>query len=107
MKDRQANAIKPRLWVVSEVYYPEETSTGYYLTSIAQGLVGKFDVKVLCGQPNYSKRGLRAPKHELHIGTEIFRAAGTRLNKNIIPFRLLNMLTLGMSVFLKALRRFR
>jgi len=27
-----------RLWVVSEVYYPEETSTGYYLTAIAEGL---------------------------------------------------------------------
>jgi glycosyltransferase involved in cell wall biosynthesis len=107
MKDRQANSVKPRLWVVSEVYYPEETSTGYYLTAIGEGLVDRFDVKVLCGQPNYSKRGMRAPKHELHLGTEIFRATGTRLNKNIIPFRLMNMLTLGVSVFVKALHRFR
>ncbi len=53
---------QPRLWIVSELYYPEETSTGYYLTKIAEGLAASFDVKVLCGQPNYSKRGNIAPK---------------------------------------------
>ncbi|MBA3352849.1 MAG: glycosyltransferase family 4 protein [Blastocatellia bacterium] len=96
-----------RLWVVSELYYPEETSTGYYLTRIAEGLAGDFDVKVLCGQPNYSARGTVAPKHEIHNRVEIFRASGTTLNKNVIPFRVLNMLTLGISIFLKALKQFK
>lgn len=98
---------KKRLWVVTELYYPEETSTGYYLTRIAEGLVGDFDVKVLCGQPNYSARGVVAPKHEVHNGVEIFRASGTTLDKNVIVFRLLNMLTLGASVLIKALTKFR
>src|SRR6187551_2601474 len=93
-----------RLWVVSELYYPEETSTGYYLTRIAEGLAEHRDVKVLCGQPTYSARGTVAPRHEIHKGVEIFRASGTTLDKNVIPFRLLNMVTLGMSIFLKALR---
>jgi glycosyltransferase involved in cell wall biosynthesis len=98
---------KRRLWVVTEVYYPEETSTGYYLTRIAEGLTTDFEVKAICGQPNYSARGTVAPKHEVHKGVEIFRASGTTLDKNVIPFRLLNMLTLGASVFLKALRNFK
>lgn len=98
---------KPRLWVVCEVYYPEKISTGYYLTSIAEGLSDDFDVKVLCGQPNYAERGTRAPKHEFRNGTEILRAASTLLDKNVIPFRIVNMLTLGASTFLKALRHFR
>jgi len=93
--------------VVSEVFYPEETSTGYYLTEIAEGLSTDFDVKVLCGQPNYSIRGTRAPKKESHEGVEIFRAAGTTLNKNVIIFRLINMLTLGVSMFFHGLKRFR
>lgn len=95
------------LWVVTELYYPEETSTGYYLTRIAEGLTEDFQVKVLCGQPNYSARGTKAPKREIHKNVEIFRAAGTTLDKNVILFRLINMLTLGISVFLKALRHFR
>jgi len=96
-----------RLWVVSELYYPEETSTGYYLTKIAEGLTGSFDVKVLCGQPNYFKRGVRAAARETHKGVDIRRCAGTTLDKNVIVFRLINMLTLGMSVFFKALVNFK
>lgn len=95
-----------RLWVITELYYPEETSTGYYLTRIAEGLAGDFDVGVICGQPNYSARGTRAPRRERHKGVEILRARGTTLDKNVIGFRILNMLTLGVSVFLGALSRF-
>ncbi|MEP7147986.1 MAG: glycosyltransferase family 4 protein [Acidobacteriota bacterium] len=103
----ESSTKKNRLWVVTELYYPEETSTGYYLTRIAEGLADDFDVKVLCGQPNYSARGVVAPKHEHHNGVEILRAAGTTLDKNIIVFRVANMLTLGLSIFFKALRNFR
>ncbi len=94
------------LWIVTELYYPEETSTGYYLTRVAEGLADDFQVKVLCGQPNYSARGTKAPKRETHKNVEIFRAAGTTLDKNVILFRLLNMLTLGFSVFFKAVGHF-
>ena len=98
---------KPRLWVVSEVYYPELTSTGYYLTAIAEGLADSFDVKALCGQPNYSSRGVKAPKRELHNGVEIYRAAGTRLNKNNIILKLVNMLTLSLSMLFHSVSKFR
>lgn len=98
---------KKNLWVVTELYYPEETSTGYYLTKIAEGLTDNFNVKVLCGQPNYSGRGIRAPKREVHRDVQIFRAFGTTLDKNVIVFRLVNMLTLSFSIFLKALSNFR
>jgi glycosyltransferase involved in cell wall biosynthesis len=96
-----------RLWVVTELYYPEMTSTGYYLTCVAEGLARDFEVKVLCGQPNYSARGVSAPAHEVYNEVEIFRCLGTRLDKNVIPFRLLNMLTLSASIFFKALLNFK
>ncbi len=101
------NESKSRLWVISELYYPEETSTGYYLTRIAEGLTDKFDVKVISGQPNYSARGTIAPKREFRKDVEIFRVGGTRLDKNVIAFRLINMLTLSTTVFVNALRRFK
>lgn len=97
---------QPRLWVISELYYPEETSTGYYVTRIAESLTDKFDVKAISGQPNYSARGTTAPKRESHRGVEIFRVSGTRLDKNVIVFRLINMLTLSASVFMNAMYRF-
>jgi len=101
----KANAVdKKKLWVITELYYPELTSTGYYLTAIAEGLTEEFEVKVLCGQPNYSARGTRATKHEVHNDVEIFRAAGTTFDKNVIFLRLINMITLSLSIFFKALR---
>jgi glycosyltransferase involved in cell wall biosynthesis len=97
----------PRLWIVTELYYPEETSTGYYLTRIAEGVTDDFEVKVLCGQPNYSARGKRSPKREIHKEVEIQRAWGTTLDKNVIIYRLVNMLTLSFGIFFKALVNFR
>ena len=35
----------PVYWVVSELYYPELTSTGYYLTAIAERLAARRTVK--------------------------------------------------------------
>lgn len=98
---------KQTLWVVTELYYPEETSTGYYLTKIAEGLANDFNVKVLCGQPNYFAKGTKATRREVHKNVEIFRAYGTTLNKNIIFFRLINMVSLSVSIFFKSLLKFK
>src|SRR6478672_9480134 len=84
---------KPRLWVITEVYYPEMISTGYYLTSIAEGLAGERTVKVITGQPKHMSRGEKAPSREIVNGVEIFRAAATTFDKNVFALRLVNMLT--------------
>jgi colanic acid biosynthesis glycosyl transferase WcaI len=105
--EKKENRKKRRLWVVTELYYPEETSTGYYLTKIAEGLAGDFEVRVICGQPNYSARGVSAPKFEKHRGVSIRRVFGTRFDKNVIPLRLLNMLSLSLSVFFKGVFGFK
>ncbi|HQZ98352.1 MAG TPA: glycosyltransferase family 4 protein [Pyrinomonadaceae bacterium] len=95
------------LWILTEVYYPEEISTGYYLTEIAEGLAKQREVKVITGQPKHMSRGLQAQKHEWRNNVEIFRANGTTLDKNAFLFRLLNMLTIGISIFLKSLKLFK
>ncbi len=92
---------------MTEVYYPEEISTGYYLTSIAEGLAEDFDVKVLCGQPKHMSRGLTAPKKEVLNGVEVYRASATTLDKNVMLYRLINMFTIGVAMFYNSLKRFR
>ena len=95
------------LWILTEVYYPEDISTGYYLTSIAEGLAKERRVKVLTGQPKHMSRGKRAPSREVRNEVEIFRAWGTTFDKNILLFRLINMATIGVSIFWRSLRMFR
>lgn len=90
---------KRRVWVVSELYFPELTSTGFFLTKIAEGLAEDFEVHALCGQPTHSARGTRAPYREQRNGVFIVRAPGTTLNKDRIAGRLLNMITLTVSMF--------
>jgi colanic acid biosynthesis glycosyl transferase WcaI len=88
------------LWIVSELYYPEETSTGYFLTKIAEGLASNHSVHVVCGQPNYSAQKVRASSREIHNGVVIRRCWATTWNKNIWPLRLINFLTISISIFL-------
>lgn len=101
----------PRLWVVSELYHPEETSTGYFATGLAEGLaqdLGEaFEVRVLCSQPTYSARGTLAPARETRNGVTIERCAGTRFDKDRIALRLVNFLTISLSIGWAAWRRMR
>lgn len=97
---------KQRLWLVCELYYPELTSTGNYVTQIGTGLASDFDVMAICAQPNYAAKGARVPKRDEHLGVEIYRVWSTTLNKNFLPFRLVNMITIGISMFFRALASF-
>lgn len=102
-----ANDPKSRVWLICELYYPELNATGHYITQIGTGLADKFEVGVICGQPNYLSKGIRAPARDSHLGVTIFRVWSTTLNKDVLAFRLINMLTIGGSMFLACLRRFR
>lgn len=101
--DKFGESEKEVLWVLTELYYPENNQTGYYMTGIAEGLSEKYAVKVICGQPNYAAKGVRAPKHEIHKNVEIFRVWSTTLDKNVLVYRLLNMITQGVSMFAASL----
>ena len=96
-----------RLWIVSELYYPEDTSTGYFLTRIAEELARSMPVSVLCGQPTYSARGTRASVREIRNGVEIRRCRATTLDKDRLLFKLVNSTTIGLSILVQALWRIR
>ena len=64
------------IYIGSELYYPEETSTGHFLTKIAGGMAKTREVSVLCSQPTYSQRGIKAPTKEIHMGVKICRCWG-------------------------------
>ena len=50
-----------KITVISELYYPEQNATGFFLTGIAEGLAKNgFRINVLCRQPTYNKRGVKA-----------------------------------------------
>ena len=94
MEDRET--LLRRIWVISELYYPEDTSTGYYLTRIAEGLADRTatPVHVLCGRPTYAARGQKTPAAEVRHDVQIHRCWSTTFNKDHLPLRVVNLLTL-------------
>lgn len=96
-----------QVWVVSELYYPEETSTGHFMTDIAEGLAVEFSTGAICAQPSYSMRGVKAPRRDIRHGVKILRSPSTTLDKDKITYRLVNLVTISLSIFITALRIFR
>ena len=86
-------------WIISELYYPEQNATGYFLTGIAESLVYETNkVSVLCAQPSYNQRGVKAALTEVKNGVFIRRCWSTRYDPKIILGRLLNLVTTSASI---------
>ena len=90
--------------IISELYYPEQNATGYFLTGIAEGLAQEsLPVSVLCTQPSYNQRGLKALKIEERKGVRIRRCWSTTCDPKKIWGRLFNFATTSISIGCRAL----
>jgi colanic acid biosynthesis glycosyl transferase WcaI len=95
------------VWVVSELYYPEETSTGHLLTGIAEGLARRFRTGAVCARPTYASRKRSVPLRETHNGVEILRCRATRLDPHNLLSRMVNIVTITASMSFGLLRMLR
>jgi colanic acid biosynthesis glycosyl transferase WcaI len=93
-----------RLIIVSEVYFPDEQGTAYYITKLAEGLAKDFAVPVLCGYPTVTARGSQVLAKETLNDVSIERCRGTTFNKDNLLLRLVNLSTLSVRVFLRLFR---
>lgn len=94
-----------KIWILSEHYYPEETATGHILAYIGEGLTDEYEVRVITAQPTYHQRGSKAPTKEIHNGVLISRCWSTNLDRNVIWKRLINLVTISLSIFLSSVFR--
>jgi colanic acid biosynthesis glycosyl transferase WcaI len=93
-----------RVWILSELYFPEQTSTGYILTKIAEGLAEEYEVKVITGLGKTSLNSEHHRAYEVKDGVEIFRCPSTLFNKDFFWGRLVNLITQSLSILWKAWR---
>jgi len=94
-----------RIWVVSEVYYPDEQGGGHFMTKLAEGLAGNHEVHVICGYPYYRLGAKRPAGTEVYNGVHIKRCYSTSFSKKRLVLRLFNFLTISLSLFVNALLR--
>ncbi|MCX6924880.1 MAG: hypothetical protein NT154_16960, partial [Verrucomicrobia bacterium] len=96
-----------RLFVVSELYYPEESATAHYMTAIAEGLARNAPVQAICARPKYNRERRELPARETHHGVEIRRCWSTTFDKNRLVGRIVNTVTTSLSIFLAVFWRVR
>ncbi|MBF8294984.1 MAG: hypothetical protein HW389_1529 [Bacteroidetes bacterium] len=92
--------------ILSELYLPAESGTGFLMGKIAEGVATRYPVTVLCGYPP-DQCVSRIPAVENRNGVIVRRCAGTKFNKNKVWLRTLNLFTISFSIFLKAMRTVR
>jgi glycosyltransferase involved in cell wall biosynthesis len=93
-----------RVWVASELYYPDEQATGVFMTGIAEGLAARgLNVGAIAAQPNAGA----VAGHEMLNGVDVFRCWSTRFSKDHVSGRIINVLSASISLFFSALRRIR
>ena len=72
------------LWIISELFPPDETSTAFILGEIANVLARKYEVKVICGPEIYDKRKKTDPNNKFVLDPQISvtHVKGVDLDKN-------------------------
>lgn len=89
--------MKQRLWIISELFPPDETSTSYIMGEIANAMTRKYDVGVICGPEIYDKRKKfnKDNKFQLDSSIDIYRAVGADLDKNTTKGKVLSFLLMS------------
>jgi glycosyltransferase involved in cell wall biosynthesis len=91
-----------RYWIVSELFYPEEVSTGYVMTRIAEKINETETVGVICGPSGYQSGVLQAT-YQLSESILVKRVNVPRFNKNSLLLRILGFILLTTGIAFKIL----
>jgi glycosyltransferase involved in cell wall biosynthesis len=93
-----------KFWIITQLFYPDETSTGYVMTKIAEKLTEIGQVNVICGTSNYQSKNLNT--HEkLNGKINLLRVQTPNFNKNKLLGRVFIFFYFTTSVFFKIISR--
>lgn len=99
--------MKQKLWIVTELFPPDETSTSYIMGEIANAMTQKYNVGIICGPEIYDKRKKLDANNifQLDASIEIHRAEGTGMDKNTTKGKALSFVLMSkrMMALVKAL----
>ena len=88
-----------RIWLVTELFYPEETAVAYIFTRIANHLSKSYKVSVICG-PEYYDSNKDKFVDDIHVSKaiEIHRIKSLDLDKNLLFQRSIKLIILSLRI---------
>lgn len=90
-----------KIWIVTEMFHPDETATSYVMTKIAERLSNDFEVNVICGPIDKTSRITEMPLSEK---VNVIRSSRFDFDKNSIIKRCLRFIGISMQLAYTALR---
>lgn len=95
---------KRKLWIVTELFYPDQTSTAFILKEISESLTDLFEIEIICGPTNYQQ--ISDQDEVLKIkDIKISRIKSLNFNKNILLLRTLRLIIISFQLSLKYLKK--
>lgn len=85
--------MEKKIWVISELFYPDQVSTGYILTAIAEELAKEIPVEVICGPIGYTT--IIEEQRTLPLNISINRVKIRNWNKNNLVWRTIRQMLLS------------
>lgn len=84
---------KEKIWIVSEYYYPIVTSTGYYITEIAEHLATQREnINIICTDAKYNEKdNFDFLKYEIRNLVKIHRVKSGNIDKNNFFYRTIRL----------------
>lgn len=88
---------KQTLWIVTELFPPDETSTSYIMGEIANAMARKYYVAIVCGPEIYDKRKKLDENNKFYLdpNIKVYRAEGADLDKNTTKGKALSFLIMS------------
>ncbi len=90
-----------KFWIVTELFYPDETSTSYILTKIANALSSKYNVNVVTGEVSSASR--ISSSLNLSNQVQVARVKSIKEDKSSILKRSIRLMHLSFSICMKLL----
>ena len=99
--------MKPKLRIISELFYPSTDATAHIISTLAEGLSKNFGISVICTSTAYGSKGIDDSefKNEIWKGISIKRIATTPFNKDNLLLRLVRQLLVSLRLFWQTLRQ--
>jgi glycosyltransferase involved in cell wall biosynthesis len=93
-----------KLWIITELFSPDQTSTAYILKEISAFLSSRFEVEVICGPANYDKIS-NSEFVNVPGSIKISRIKSPKLDKNNLLLRSVRLILISIQLIIVYLKK--
>ena len=107
LQDLTMDKQRDKLWIISELFPPEETSTSYIMGEIANTMIQKYDVNVICGPEVYDdkKKKVCGDSNTIDERIQIIRVAAVKEDKSSKLSRIKKFILMSWQLYKVARKR--